>query len=147
MAVNKINSYTIDVILKKVNDASSKAARIDVLQEYNTLALRNILKGAFDDTIKFIIPEGDPPYREANQNTPPSSLRKQSPRFRYFVVGGPGERLPRLKVEVMFIRLLEAIPPSEAKVVLLMKDKKLETEYKSINKKLVQEAFPGLITK
>jgi hypothetical protein len=147
MAVNKISSYRIDEILEKISSAKTKAEKINLLREYNTLALRNVLKGAFDDAIQFMLPEGNPPFREANQNTPPSSLRKQSPRFRYFVVGGPGERMPKLKIESMFVKLLEAIPPSEAKVVLLMKDKKLETEYKGINKKLVQEAFPGLITK
>lgn len=147
MAVNKIKSYTIDDVLTKVATAKTKAEKIDLLREYNTLALRNVLKGAFDDTIQFLLPEGAPPFKEANQNTPPSSLRKQSPRFRYFVVGGPGERMPRLKVESMFVKLLEAIPPSEAKVVILMKDKKLETEFKGLNKKLVEEAFPGLIVK
>lgn len=147
MAVNKIKSHTIDYILRRVTEAKTKAEKVNVLQENNTLALRNVLKGAFDDTIKFLLPEGSPPFKEANQNTPPSSLRKQSPRFKYFVFGGPGENLPRLKVESMFIKLLEAVPPSEAKVVILMKDKKLETEFKGITKKLIQEAFPGLIAK
>lgn len=147
MAVNKIKSHTIDYILRRVTEAKTKAEKVNVLQENNTLALRNVLKGAFDDTIQFLLPEGSPPFKEANQNTPPSSLRKQSPRFKYFVIGGPGENLPRLKVESMFIKLLEAVPPSEAKVVILMKDKKLETEFKGITKKLIQEAFPGLIAK
>jgi len=147
MAVNKISNYRIDEILTKVGSAKTKAEKIDILRDYNTLALRNVLKGNFDDSIQFLLPEGDPPFKEANQNTPPSNLRKQSPKFRYFVVGGPGERMPKMKVEGMFIKLLEAIPPSEAKVVLLMKDKKLSTEFKGITKKLVEEAFPGLIAK
>lgn len=146
MAVNKINSYLIDEILTKASEAKSKAERIKILRENNTLALRNVLKGAFDDRIQFLLPEGQPPFREANQNTPPSNLRKQSPKFKYFVRGGPGEKLPRVKVESMFIKVLEAIPPSEAKVVILMKDKKLETAFKGINKKLAEEAFPGLIS-
>lgn len=145
MAVNKVSSYNIDEILKMASAGKTKAEKINVLRTYNTLALRNVLKGAFDDEIQFLLPEGTPPFKEANQNTPPSSLRKQSPRFRYFVIGGPGERMPRLKVEGMFIKLLEAIPPSEAKIVILMKDKQLEKEYKGITKALVQEAFPGLI--
>lgn len=145
MAVNKVSSYNIDEILKMASAGKTKAEKINVLRTYNTLALRNVLKGAFDDEIQFLLPEGTPPFKEANQHTPPSSLRKQSPRFRYFVIGGPGERMPRLKVEGMFIKLLEAIPPSEAKIVILMKDKQLEKEYKGITKALVQEAFPGLI--
>jgi len=147
MAVNKISSYKIDDILVKVGSAKTKAEKIKVLREYNTLALRNVLKGNFDDSIQFLIPEGAPPFKEANQNTPPSSLRKQSAKFRYFVVGGPGETMPKMKIEGMFIKLLEAIPPSEANVVLLMKDKKLTTKFKGISKQVVEEAFPGLIVK
>jgi hypothetical protein len=147
MAVNKISSYKIDEVLVKVNSAKTKADKIKMLREYNTLSLRNVLKGAFDDTIQFLIPEGTPPFKEANPHTPPSTLSKQSAKFRYFVKGGPGESMPRVKVETMFIKLLEAITPNEAKVVILMKDKTLETEYKTIDKKLVQEAFPGLIVK
>ena len=147
MAVNKIKSYRIDEILVKVGAAKTKAEKIAVLQDYNTLALRNVLKGNFDDSIQFLLPEGSPPYKEANQHTPPSNLRKQSPKFRYFVKGGPGESMPKMKVEGMFIKLLEAIPPSEAKVVILMKDKKLTEEFKGITKKTVEEAFPGLIVK
>ena len=147
MAVNKINNYRIDEILVKVGSAKTKAEKINILREYNTLALRNVLKGNFDDSIQFLIPTGAPPFKEANQNTPPSSLRKQSTKFRYFVVGGPGERMPKMKVEGMFIKLLEAIPPSEANVVILMKDKKLDTKFKGITKKTVEEAFPGLIVK
>lgn len=147
MAVNKLKSFRINEVLQKVEDAKTKSVKIEILQDYNTLALRNILKGAFDDSIEFMLPEGKPPFREANQNTPPSNLTRQSPRLKYFVLGGPGERLPKMKVEVMFIRLLEAIPPSESEIVLLMKDKKLQEKYPSLTKKLVQEAFPNLIVK
>ena len=147
MAVNKINNYRIDEILVKVGSAKTKAEKINILREYNTLALRNVLKGNFDDSLQFLIPEGKPPFKEANQNTPPSSLRKQSAKFRYFVVGGPGETMPKMKVEGMFIKLLEAVPPSEADVVILMKDKILDTKFKGITKKTVEEAFPGLIVK
>ena len=147
MTVNKMKSYLIDEVLAKVSEAKTKQEKVQMLRDYNTLALRNVLKGSFDDSITFLIPEGIPPFKEANQHTPPSSLKKQSPRFRYFVSGGPGSALPKLKVEMMFIKLLEAVPPSEAKVVILMKDKKIDAEYKGINKKIVQEAFPGLIVK
>jgi len=147
MTVNKIKAHTIDEVLNKVVLAKTKAEKIQVLRDYNTLGLRNVLKGSFDDTIQFLIPEGTPPYKESSQHTSPSSLKKQSIRFRFFVKNGPGSQLPKMKLEVMFIRLLEAIPPSEAKVVILMKDKQLETAFKGVTKKLVEEAFPGLIVK
>jgi hypothetical protein len=145
MAINKVSSYNIDEILHKVESQKTKEDKVKALRAYNTLALRNILKGALDDEIVFTLPEGEPPFRKANQHTPYSNLKKQSIKFKYFVVGGAGEKLSKLKVESMFIKVLEAIPPSEARVAILMKDKQLHTEYPSITKEIVVEAFPGLI--
>jgi hypothetical protein len=42
----------------------------------------------------------------------------------------------------MFIQLLEAIHPEDAKIVLQMKDKK---PFKGVSAAIVREAFPNLI--
>ena len=47
----------------------------------------------------------------------------------------------------MFIDMLYRIEEKEADLICLMKDKELEGVYKGLNKKLVSEAFPGLIFK
>jgi hypothetical protein len=52
-----------------------------------------------------------------------------------------------MKVESMFIKVLEAIHPKDAEVVIAMKDKKFNGKYKGLTKKLVSDAFPGLISK
>jgi hypothetical protein len=150
MAVNKIKNLTVYEMLKNVAAMRSKEDKINLLREYNVLAVRDVLKGAFDDTIIFIIPEGTPPYKKVEgDRRPSSSLHKLSKQFRYFVSGGPGERMPSVKVEQMFIRLLESIPAEDAEVVLAMKDKKLSEMFSktAITKKMVSEAFPGLISK
>ena len=145
MAVNKIKNLTIHEILTRVGTRKTKEERIEVLKEYNCLALRDILKGGFDDEIQFLLPKGEPPYEPAPERNPPTTLYKMSKKFRYFAVGGPGERLPKARVEKMFIQVLEAIDPRDAKLVIAMKDKNLD--YRGLNKKLVSEAFPGLISK
>ena len=145
MAVNKIKNLTIHEILTRVGTRKTKEERIEVLKEYNCLALRDILKGGFDDEIQFLLPKGEPPYEPAPERNPPTTLHKMSKKFRYFAVGGPGERLPKARVEKMFIQVLEAIDPRDAKLVIAMKDKNLD--YRGLNKKLVSEAFPGLISK
>jgi hypothetical protein len=43
----------------------------------------------------------------------------------------------------MFISILEAVHPEEAEVLVKMKDKKQLV--KGLTKKLVEEAYPGLI--
>jgi len=137
----------IHEILEKAAEASTRKEKADVLKEHNTLALRDILKGAFDDSIQFILPSGTPPYREdpAPAGFTASSLNNQTKKFRYFIKGGPGENLPALKRENMFIQILESVHPKEAALVLLMKDKKLTGVYKGITKKLVTEVWPRLI--
>jgi hypothetical protein len=47
---------------------------------------------------------------------------------------------------MIFVKLLESLHPSEAQVVIWMKDKQLGGNYKGLTKKLVSDAFPGLIT-
>jgi len=136
-------------ILEKASEAKSKKEKIAVLHEHNCLALRDILRGAYDDLIEFILPEGEPPYEkdDAPAGYSRSSLMNQTRKFRYFVKGGPGERVNPLRREKMFIEILESVHPQEAELVVLMKNKKLNGTYKGITKKLVQEAFPNLIKK
>jgi len=150
MAVNKISDLTVFEMLKNVSAKRSKEEKLNLLREYNSLALRDVLKGAFDDSIIFILPEGEPPYKPVDpKQGVPSRLGRLSKQFRYFASGGPGERMPMAKVEQMFIRLLESIHPDDAKVVLAMKEKKLHEMFPktTLTKKLVSDAYPGLISK
>lgn len=45
----------------------------------------------------------------------------------------------------MFIQFLEGIHWSEAEVIILAKDRKLQTKFKQLKEELVREAFPGLL--
>lgn len=146
MAVNKVTGYTVHEILEKAGEAPTRVEKVEVLRQYNTLALRDVLKGAYDDSVEFILPKGSPPFSEANAEAPPSSLHRQSKKFKYFVKGGPGEKTPAVKVEMMFVKLLEAIHPNDAQLIIAMKEKDLAGRYKGVTKKLVEEAFPGLIS-
>ena len=145
MAVNKLSNRTIHAILRKVCNARTKAEKVQILKENNCLALRDILKGSFDDQIQFLLPEGTPPYEECKEGAAPSTLHRMSKRFRYFAVGGPGERVLKAKVERMFIEVLESIPAEDAELVIAMKDKKVKDKYKALTKPIIEEAFPNLL--
>ena len=45
--------------------------------------------------------------------------------------------------ETMFINILQGLHPLEAEIVVLTKDKKLQTKYK-LTKEIVAEAFPDI---
>lgn len=140
---------TIPEILDMVEKAETPDAKKFVLLQQNCLALRDVLKGSFDDAVTFILPEGKPPYRrqEVAVGLTFSNLRKQTTKLRYFVQGGPGERLMPSKREKLFIDILESIHPTESELLIAMKDKQLQKLYPSLTKDLVKSVWPRLIEK
>ena len=145
MAVNSINNMRVHEVFDKVAEAKTKKEKIDILRRYDNQAIRDVLKGAFDDGIQFNLPEGDPPYEEGSETKPASSLLKLSKKFPQYVAAQGNEQATP-KAELQFIKLLESLHPEEAKITLWMKNKDLEGKYKGITKKLAEEAFPGLIS-
>jgi hypothetical protein len=71
-----------------------------------------------------------------------SSIRKEYHMFYNFVKGG-NDGLSSLRRETMFINILEGLHPKEAEVLVLTKDKKLQTKYK-ITHENVKEAYPDI---
>jgi len=107
-------------------------------------ALLDILRGTFDDALEFNLPKGRPPYTPNLPESVPSSLHKKHRDFGYFVKGAVADSMPAWKRERKFIEMLESIHPSDAELVLSMVEKKSPVKF--LTKKLVQEAFPKLIT-
>lgn len=132
-------------IFEQIEKATTKKDKIDLLNKHNTIALKNVLKGTFDDAIEWNLPPGAPPYTPAEAHSAPSNLFKQYDQFKYFVKKGPGDKLNQIKREMMFIRLLESIHPKDAELVLTMVAKK--SPAKGLTKALVKEVFTGLISK
>ena len=48
-----------------------------------------------------------------------------------------------LRRETMFINILQGLHPLEAEIVVLTKDKKLDTKYK-LTKEIVSQAYPDI---
>jgi hypothetical protein len=135
-------------MLEAVAKAEARKEKLELLKQFNCLELRDILKGAFDDTIEFTLPKGVPPIDEAEKkNYDKTRLLSETKKFRYFVKGGPGDQVNRVRREKMFIDILYRIDSKEIPLICHMKDKTLDGVYKGVTKKLVQEAFPGLIIK
>jgi hypothetical protein len=139
------NTKQVFEIVEEFEKATNKKGRLEVLQRYSgNQALTDVLRGMFDEVLVFNLPEGRPPYVSNIPESVPSSLLKEHRQFGYFVKGAKGDRLPSYKRENMFIGLLESIHPADAEIVLSMVEKKSPVKF--LTKKLVQEAFPKLIT-
>ena len=135
---------TMHSILTQVGEAKTRKDKIAILHKYSSPALKTVLGYTFDPTVKWLLPEGEPPYKPADpidgENVFYSSIRKF-----YLFVDGPSDaqkNLKQVKRETIFIETLESLHPEDAKVLIAMKDRKLP--YKGLTKKLVEEAFPNL---
>lgn len=106
-----------------------------------TPQLKVLLKYTYHKDIKFDLPDGIPPYKEMEtpENMGHNRLPREMRKFDYFL---PGNNLAAIRRERIFIDMLEGLSPEEAKLVIMVKNKKLT--YKGFNRKLVEEVFPEL---
>ena len=132
-----------------MQQAPNEKERIKILQENNSLGLRDILRAAYDDFIVFNLPEGLPSYQSnvSEEGISPTNLIRNTTQFTYFVKRGEGDKIPQFKRESVFVRLLEGIDPKDAEVLCAVKEKRLQAQYSKITKELVQKIWPKLILK
>lgn len=129
----------ISEILESCSKLKTRNEKIEFLKHHSpNLALRHILKFMFHPDIKFLLPEGIPPYKPCQIPNQEGRLYQEVRKLYLFVDGGNPD-LKQVKRESMFIQLLESVDPKEAKVLLCMKDKK--SPYVGITRKLVEEAY------
>jgi len=137
-----VTNLMVHEVLEAVSKKKSKAEKIKVLKDNESWALKDIIRGSMDSTVKWNLPEGTPPYKPSRAESAPTNLLKENSKFANFVQGGKGSKLPAFKREQMFIGLIEGIHPEDAKLVVDMINKKTP---KGLTRPLVKEAFPGLL--
>ncbi len=157
-------------ILELVSSQRSSAKKVEVLKKYEDNSVKAILIWNFDDSVISMVPEGEVPYGDPNEQTVfdgslsqnianetkgglsatgqdldgrnKTSLRKEWSVLYNFVKGG-NDSLTKTRREMMFINLLRGLHPKEAELLCLVKDKLLQTKYK-LTKANVQEAYPDI---
>ena len=135
----------ISEVLQKAHNAKTKAQKIKILQDNNTPGLRSIFIVNFDESLQPRVPLGeDVPYRknDAPKGTEHTLLEKESKKLYRFFKGGD-DTLPNMKVENMFIQMLEGLHADEAEVVIKAVNKTLHKKYR-ITHAVVKEAFPSI---
>jgi len=136
---------TMHAILKEVEEAKSRKDKIATLHKHSSAALKQVLGYTFDPKIKWLLPEGSPPYKALSEDADQEARLVSELRRLYLFVEGNTDTQRNLKQhrrEQLFIEMLESIDPNDAKVLIGMKDGKLP--YKGVTRKLVAEAFPNL---
>ena len=156
----------LDLVSKQVGNAN----KVKALQAHEFDALKSILKWNFDSSIVSLLPAGEVPYGDAEDQDMYSgslseniareaaggesatgqdldgrgrtSLRREWGNLYHFVKGG-NDALNTTRREMMFINLLRKLHPREAEVLILTKDKDLGTKY-NITIDNVKQAFPKM---
>ena len=136
-----MKQYVFEV-LEEMAKQRNRGDKVRVLKENETWALKDIIRGSMDSTVKWNLPEGEPPYTASAAHNHPTNLRKQNAQFKYFVKGGQGDQLPKYKRENIFIGILEGVHPEDAKLVINMINKE---KIPGISRPVVEEAFPNLL--
>ena len=157
-------------ILELASSQRTTAKKVEVLQKYEDNSVKAVLIWNFDDSVISVVPEGEVPYGDPNEQTVfdgslsqnianetkgglsatgqdldgrnKTSLRKEWSVLYNFVKGG-NDSLSKTRREMMFINLLRGLHPKEAELLCLVKDKLLQTKYK-LTKTNVQEAYPDI---
>jgi hypothetical protein len=129
-------------ILKKASEMKNEAERIQWLRQNNSVALESVLRGAFDPKIKWLLPEGNPPYKPNDLVDQQNKLYAEARKLYLFIEGG-NPNLKQIRREQLFIELLEAVDPEDAKLLLAIKEKHLP--YPGVTPEIVTKAFPGIL--
>ena len=150
---------SISEILHEIGEQSSFQDRVKVMRSYRgNNPLRTILRYAFDPRIKFLLPEGTPPYKENDFPDQQGNLYYHFKKIYLFIEGGNpniddlkreslfieggNPNITDLKRESLFIGMLETVDKDDAKILIGMKDK--EIPVKNVTQKLTERAFPDL---
>ena len=133
---------SISEILEKSQEFKTRKEKVAWLKANDTPALRTVIKYAWDDNIKFLLPKGSAPYKPMPTNEGHGMLYHEARKLYLFVEGG-NPNLKQLRREQLFIQLLESIDPKDAELIINVKDKKLP--YKGLDRNLIKEAFKDLL--
>ena len=138
-------------ILEAVDSERVKAKKIDILRTHGDDSFKMVMIWNFDESVISVLPEGNVPYQPVEGDVQASvdkglpqrtTIRNSARQFYRFVKGGD-DQLNKIKRETIFINMLQTLPQPEAEILVLVKDKALNTKY-GITKELVAEAYPEI---
>ena len=136
----------VSELFKAVHGKKDKKGKADLLAQHKRDDVKALLIWNFDKQIKSAIPEGEVPYKknEAPINSGGHTRLVHEWRTLYNYVKGGNDKISQMKRETMFIQLLEGLHESEAELLMLVKDKNLQSKYR-ITRALVEEVFDEIV--
>lgn len=109
------------------------------LKKYtDNIALKLLFQYAFIPEKKFDLPEGEPPFKPEKGpiGMTPANFVQEIRRWYIFT---KERNLDKVRKETLFIQLLESIHPTEAKLMIAIKDQKLTSIYKNLKPEVIAQ--------
>lgn len=141
--------------LRQVSEAPNDM-KVDMLRQVYHPGLLVILRYGLDKNVKWLLPKGKPPYKPWSEGEAETVLMGKAKKL-YLFTTGPGiqlstllpdpndderrKKMKQMKLEKLFVELIESLDPEDAELVLAIKDG--EFPYK-ITPEQAREAYPGL---
>ena len=157
-------------ILELASKQRTAAKKVEALQKHAHDSVKAIMIWNFDESVISMIPEGEVPYADAEDQMIYSgsfsfiiskeasggesatgqdldgrgrtSLRREWVNLYHYIKGG-NDSLSKTRREMMFINLLQGLHPKEAELLVLVKDKLLTNKYK-LTRANVEKAYPDI---
>ena len=164
-----VNPFVFE-ILDLASAQKSNAKKVEVLKNYEHDCIKTVFVWNFDSSVVSLLPPGEVPYGETNAQTTfagtlsdniakeaaggesatgqdldgrnKTSIRHEYKNFYHFVQGG-NPSLTTTRREMIFINMLQGLHPREAEILVLIKDKDLETKY-NVSIDQVKQAYPDI---
>lgn len=139
-------------ILKYVTKLKTQEEKVLALRAYanknqeHLTAIKDLMQCLYHPAVVYDLPEGNPPFKVdyADYNLAPNTLAKALKKSKYFVKGTESFAQNPMKREQIFMQTLESLYTDDAKLYLMVKDKKIDQRvYKGVDEDLFRAAFAG----
>jgi len=142
-----MNTVTLFVneILDIIKKTPDKAKKIELLKQNDCQALRQIMYANFAENIKFRLPPGKTPYKplDVPVGMAATNLYKMARQI-YLFIENSSAKLTQMKVESLWVNMLENVQKDEAIVLESMRNKAFEKDY-DLSRDVVEAAYFGLL--
>jgi len=129
---------------RKTKNVTKKVEALQAIPSETRNHLMGVFQLAYNRQISWLLPPGTPPYTPLDENTDQQGrMIGEMSKFSYFIArnGAPVQaQVQQMRREQLFVSILESVDPSDAELIIQMKDR----EIKGVSKNVVQKAFPEL---
>lgn len=134
---------SIGKILTSIEECETpEAASSILLQHQNNMVLRDLIKMGMDASVRWLLPQGAPPYKPSPFIDVEGMIYKNLRMFHAFLEQPQPSNMRQLKREQLFVEVLETVHPLDAKWIIRIKDRIMP---KCLTYDVINAIWPGLI--